>query len=156
MNDKTIQNKYKKNIFKVLAIAISVSIISITAGTSYAILNGTALSDNEQVIKAGTVTLRLTEHFDNLDNGVRIMTDPDGLISGTTYNFTIKNIGSVGAEYTLKLENEVPNSYSGQVLSTNYFKVGLEINGEEHGPMGLQDVNNIIEKNLTICFIVSP
>ena len=147
MEDKTIQTKYKKNIAQVVVLVIAITIITLAAGTSYAILNGTALSENEQLIRAGNVTLRLTEHFDNIDGGVRIMEDPDGLLLGTTYDFTIKNVGTVGAEYKLKLENDVPNNYSGDVLSTNYFKVGLEINGKEYGPMGLQDVNNIIDKN---------
>ena len=147
MEDKAPQTKYSKNIIKVLVVAAAISIITLASGTSYAILSGTATSDNEQVIKAGSVIIQLTEHFNNLDDGVRILNDADGLLSATTYDFTVKNIGSVGAEYTLKLINDPPQSYSGNVLNINYFNIGLEINGKEYGPMSIEDVNGIIDKN---------
>ena len=76
------------------------------------------------------------------------MGDEEGLLQEETYEFNIKNIGSSPAKYDLKFINEVPSSYTGKVLDTKYIKVGLEINGEEYGPMSLEKVKNIIDSDI--------
>ena len=117
-------------------------------GTSYAVLKGTNSDSNEQIIKTGSVELKLTENFDDINKKVTIMDDEEGLLQEETYDFNIKNIGDVPAKYDLKLINKVPSSYTGKVLDTKYIKVGLEINGEEYGPMSLEKVKNVIDSDI--------
>ncbi len=117
----------------------------LASGTSYAILKGNSMSNNIQVVKAGSVELELNEKYDSLETGFSIMKDTQGLQQETVYEFTITNIGSAPAKYDLKLLNTAP---SGQTaLSDEYIRIGLEVNGEEMGPMGLSNVDNVIDSN---------
>ena len=138
---------YNKKYIISLLIALF-GIVSLLGGTSYAVLKGTNSDSNEQIIKTGSVELKLTENFDNINKKVTIMNDEEGLLQEETYNFNIKNIGDVPAKYDLKLINEVPSSYTGKVLDTKYIKIGLEINGEEYGPMSLEKVKNVIDSDI--------
>ena len=123
-------------------------ILSLFGGTSYAILKGINSDSNEQVIKTGSVKLKLTENYETINKKISIMGDEEGLLQEETYDFNLKNIGSSPAKYDLKLINEVPSSYTGKVLDTKYIKVGLEINGEEYGPMSLEKVKNVIDSDI--------
>ena len=127
--------KNKKN--TVYLLLIMVGLLSLVIGTSYAILKGTESDSNEQVIKTGNVKLKLTEYYDNISEKITVKSDEDGLLNTNSYEFNIKNIGNSPARYDLKLINDVPGSYTGKVLDTKYIKIGLEINGEEYGPMYL-------------------
>ena len=138
---------YNKKYIISLLIALF-GIVSLLGGTSYAVLKGTNTDSNEQIIKTGSVELKLTENFDDINKKVTIMNDEEGLLQEETYDFNIKNIGDSPAKYDLKLINEVPSSYTGKVLDTKYIKVGLEINGEEYGPMSLEKVKNIIDSDI--------
>ena len=138
---------YNKKYIISLLIALF-GIVSLLGGTSYAVLKGTNSDSNEQIIKTGSVELKLTENFDDINKKISIMNDEEGLLQEETYNFNIKNIGDSPAKYDLKLINEVPSSYTGKVLDTKYIKVGLEINGEEYGPMSLEKVKNIIDSDI--------
>ena len=129
-------------------IIVLIGILSLFGGTSYAILRGSTSSANEQVIKTGSIKLKLTENFENIDKKIMAMSDSDGLLLSDFYEFNIKNIGDSAAKYDLKLVNEVPSDFTGNLLSSEYIRIGLEINGEEYGPMGLSDVNNIIDENI--------
>ena len=120
-------------------------LFTLVSGTSYAILRGNTVSTNEQVIRAGSVEVQLTESFNTLETGASILKDTEGLQQETVYEFTVKNIGSVAAKYDLNLTNTAP---SGQTaLSDEYIRIGLEVNGQEMGPMGLSNVNNVIDSN---------
>ena len=123
-------------------------IVSLLVGTSYAILKGINSDSNEQVIKTGSVKLKLTENYETINKKISIMSDEEGLLQEKTYDFNLKNIGSSPAKYDLKLINEVPSTYTGKVLDTKYIKVGLEINGEEYGPMSLEKVKNVIDSDI--------
>ena len=138
-------DKIKSKRYTISLFITVLGLLGLISGTSYAILKGRTISTNEQIIKAGSVELRLTENFNNIDEGVSTMKDVDGLLQETVYEFTVSNIGSVAAKYDLKLLNEAP---SGQTaLSDEYIRLGLEVNGKEMGPMGLSKVNNIIDSN---------
>lgn len=122
-----------------------VGFFALVTGTSYAILRGSTVSVNEQVITAGSVELKLTENFNSIENGASVMKDADGLLQETVYEFSVTNIGSVAAKYDLKLLNEAP---SGQTaLDDEYIRLGLEVNGQEMGPMGLSKVDSVIDSN---------
>ncbi len=133
----------KKYILSLLVTVLG--LVGLISGTSYAILRGNTESTNEQVIKAGSVELQLTENFNNINDGAYIVKDEEGLLQETVYEFFIKNIGNVPAKYDLNLLNEAP---SGQTaISNSYIRVGLEVNGKEMGPMGLANVSNVIDSN---------
>ena len=137
-----------KNIrFKIALTIAIVGILSLVSGTSYAILKDSVTSEHEQIIKSGSVLLKLTESYEGINKNIVILSDAEGLIQEETYNFNIRNIGSVSAKYDLKLVNATPDSYTGNVLDEKYVKVGLEINGEEHGPFSLEEIENIIDTN---------
>ena len=138
--------KNKKNIIS-LFIAL-IGIVSLLGGTSYAILKGINSDSNEQVIKTGSVKLKLTENYETINKKISIMGDEEGLLQEETYDFNLKNIGSSPAKYDLKLINDVPSTYTGKVLDTKYINVGLEINGEEYGPMSLEKVKNVIDSDI--------
>ena len=140
---KKFMNKLKNKRYTISLLVTVLGLIGLISGTSYAILKGSTSASSVQIIKSGSVELKLTENFDNIDTGVSTMSDVDGLLQDDVYNFTISNIGTVSAKYDLKLVNEAP---SGQTaLSDEYVRVGLEVNGQEMGPMGLTNVNNIID-----------
>ena len=141
---KYIKNK-KNTVYLLLIMA---GLLSLVIGTSYAILKGTESDTNEQVIKTGSVKLKLTEYYDDISEKITIKEDEDGLLNTNSYEFNIKNIGNSAAKYDLKLINDVPSSYTGKVLDTKYIKIGLEINGEEYGPMSLEKVKNIIDSDI--------
>ena len=143
---KKIKSKDKKCILS-LAIVL-VGILSLLGGTSYAILKGSTTSTKQQIIKTGKIELKLTENYETISKKMSVMSDVDGLSQDDVYEFTLKNIGDAAAKYELKLVNEVPSSYTGQVLDTKYIKIGLEINGEEYGPMSLEKVKNVIDSDI--------
>ena len=137
--------KINKKKYIVSLFVTVLGIVGLVSGTSYAILRGDTVSTNEQVIRAGSVELQLTENYNNIDTGAYIVKDEDGLLQETVYEFFIKNIGSVPAKYDLNLLNEAPSGYT--AISDSYIRVGLEVNGKEMGPMGLSNVSNVIDSN---------
>ena len=149
-NTNVINKSFFNNKFKyIVSLFITlVGILSLVGGTSYAILKGNTSSSKEQVIKTGSIKLKLTEKFENMNKKIMTMSDSDGLLQSDVYEFNIRNIGGNPAKYDLKLVNEVPSDYTGNVLDTKYVKVGLEINGEEYGPYSLGDVKNIIDSDI--------
>lgn len=143
--DKFNSNKKK---YIVSLVVVLVFMLSLIGGTSYAILKGNVNDKNEQVIKTGSVELKLTEYYDDISKKITVMSDDDGLLQDDVYSFNIKNTGDSVAKYDLKLVNDVPSSYTGKVLDTKYIKVGLEINGDEYGPMSLDKVKNVIDSDV--------
>ena len=142
---KKFMNKLKNKRYTISLLVTVLGLIGLISGTSYAILKGSTSASSEQVIKSGSVELKLTENFNSIDETVSTMSDVDGLLQDDVYNFTVTNIGTVSAKYDLKLMNEAP---SGQTaLSSEYVRLGLEVNGQEMGPMGLTNVNSIIDSN---------
>ena len=128
-------------------VIVLIGILSLFGGTSYAILKGSTTANNEQIIKSGSVELKLTENYESIDKKIMVMSDSNGLLQSDVYEFNIKNIGASAAKYDLKLTNEAPGDFTGNLLSSEYIKIGLEINGEEFGPMSLSEVNSVIDKN---------
>ena len=140
--------KNKKFVFTVCLVVTILGLLFIVSGTSYALLSGSSTSGNEQIIKAGDVTIALTEHYDEIGNKISVLPDSEGLLQEEVYNFNIKNLGDATARYDIKLVNEVPSSYSGPTIDDKYVKVGLEINGEEHGPFTLEEAGNILDSGI--------
>ena len=140
--------KNKKFVFTVCLVVTTLGLLFIVSGTSYALLSGSSSSGNEQIIKTGDVTIALTESYDEIGNKISVLPDSEGLLEEDVYNFNIKNLGDATARYDIKLVNEVPSSYSGPTIDDKYVKVGLEINGEEHGPFTLEEAENILDSGI--------
>ena len=138
----------KKLVYNICLIVTILGLLFIVSGTSYALLSGSSSSDKEQIIRAGDVTLELSEYFENTSQPISVMNDTDGLLQEETYSFNLKNIGDVPARYDVKLVNEVPSDYNEGVIDDKYVKVGIEINGEEHGPFTLEEANNILDSGI--------
>ena len=147
---KSVLNKIlDRNIRYKLALVIAlVGLLSIVSGGSYAILRGNITSENEQVIEIGKVKLLLTENFDNISGSASMFSDVEGLLIDDTYDFNIKNIGNAPAKIDVKLNNVLPSGSTATLLDDEYIMIGLEVNGEEMGPMNLEDVNSIIDSNI--------
>ena len=136
----------KKYFFFVIVFLIG--IISLVSGSSYAILKGKNMSVNEQIIKSGSVELKLEENFDNIDKGLAVYTDVDGLMQFNYYEFSLTNIGTTSAKYDLSIINETPDNYTGRLLPLKYIHVGLEVNGKEIGPIDLEKSNTIVSNDI--------
>lgn len=133
-----IKRKYIVSLFITIC-----GFFALISGTSYAILKGQTTSTNEQVIKAGSVELILTEEYNVMDKGIAALDDPDGLLQEEVYEFNIRNTGTVTAKYDVKLVDDGTND-----ITDSFIKVGLEVNGKEMGPMRLSSVQNIIDSNI--------
>ncbi len=116
---------------------------TISVGTSYALLTDEVKDSNTQAINVGSIALKLTENFKEDFNSLNILSDKEGLISDSLYEFNIKNTGTGAALYSLYLKNEAP---SGKVLDNKYIKVAIDVNGEKRGPFNLADINNTLVK----------
>ena len=139
MNDKSV-----KRMLILLIVLGFVMIGSLTIGTSYALLEDQVKDQNTHAVKAGNVSIKLSEYFESINNKMSLMDDGEGLLSDDIYQFNIKNTGTASSLYTLTLKDKVPDNYKGKVLNNKFIKVGLEINGEESGPYNLAEVNNIL------------
>ena len=138
--DKKISKKY------IISLLVTVfGLVALVSSTSYAILRGTSTDSNTHIVRVGSVEIELTEKYNTMETNFSIMKDSEGLMQEITYDFTITNIGSVPAKYDLKLMNTAPNGQT--ALSSEYLRIGLQVNGREMGPMGLSNVNNVIDSN---------
>ena len=135
-------NKITCNISLVITI---IGLLIIITGTSYAALIGNTSSSSEQIIRAGGVTLTLTENYESINKKIIVLEDADGLLQEDVYEFNIKNTGSIAARYDVKIINELSGE---NVLPLEYIKVGLEINGEEYGPFNLGEEEGIIDSGV--------
>ena len=122
-----------------------IGLLIIITGTSYAALIGNTSSSSEQIIRAGGVTLTLTENYESINKKIIVLEDSEGLLQEDVYEFNIKNTGSIAARYDVKIINELSGE---NVLPLEYIKVGLEINGEEYGPFNLGEEEGIIDSGV--------
>ena len=137
----------KKLAYIICLIVTLTGLLTIAGGTSYAVLKGSTTSEKEQIIQNGDVKIELTEHYEDINQKISVLSDSEGLLQ-QSLNFNIKNIGDIVAKYEIKLVNEVPSSYQGEVISEKYLKIGLEINGEEYGPFSLKEANTILDSGI--------
>ena len=99
-------NKYTKKLaYRISLLVTILGLLSLISGTSYAILRGSASDSNEQIITTGDVSLELTENYENLNAKVNILSDSEGLLQDESFEFNIKNIGSIPAYYDIKIVN---------------------------------------------------
>ena len=141
-----MEGKTKRKITCNISLVITIiGLLILITGTSYAALIGSASSSSEQIIRAGGVTLTLTENYESINKKIIVLEDADGLLQEDVYEFNIKNTGSIAARYDVKIINELSGE---NVLPLEYIKVGLEINGEEYGPFNLGEEEGIIDSGV--------
>ncbi len=128
-----------------------IALCLIITGQSFAIFSGTFTDTNEQVVKLGNLEVIMKEPSTGIDLGLSSMSDIEGLLQEEVYTFTVENSGSANAKYkVLIIDDETSKaSYTGTLLDKNLIKLGLEINGEEKGPLTLSELNELLnEKEL--------
>ena len=128
-----------------------IALCLIITGQSFAIFSGTFTDTNEQVVKLGNLEVIMKEPSTGIDLGLSSMTDVEGLLQEEVYTFTVENTGSANAKYkVLIIDDEASKtSYTGTLLDKSLIKLGLEINGEEKGPLTLSELNELLnEKEL--------
>ncbi len=128
-----------------------IALCLIITGQSFAIFSGTFTDTNEQVVKLGNLEVIMKEPSTGIDLGLSSMTDVEGLLQEEVYTFTVENTGSANAKYkVLIIDDETSKaSYTGTLLDKSLIKLGLEINGEEKGPLTLSELNELLnEKEL--------
>ena len=128
-----------------------IALCLIITGQSFAIFSGTFTDANEQVVKLGNLEVIMKEPSTGIDLGLSPMTDVEGLLQEEVYTFTVENTGSANAKYkVLIIDDETSKaSYTGTLLDKNLIKLGLEINGEEKGPLTLSELKELLnEKEL--------
>ena len=128
-----------------------IALCLIITGQSFAIFSGTFTDTNEQVVKLGNLEVIMKEPSTGIDLGLSSMTDVEGLLQEEVYTFTVENTGSANAKYkVLIIDDETSKaSYTGTLLDKNLIKLGLEINGEEKGPLTLSELKELLnEKEL--------
>ena len=128
-----------------------IALCLIITGQSFAIFSGTFTDANEQVVKLGNLEVIMKEPSTGIDLGLSSMTDVEGLLQEEVYTFTVENTGSANAKYkVLIIDDETSKaSYTGTLLDKNLIKLGLEINGEEKGPLTLSELKELLnEKEL--------
>ena len=145
MSDKNVKR------FLILFIVMGFALLgTFSVGTSYALLENSVKDEDSQIIQTGNVSVKLSEYFDSISKNISVMSDEEGFLSDTVYEFKVKNTGTSDSLYSLSLKNVVPSDYTGKVLDYKYVKIGLEINGERQKPVNLLEVNNLLINNQKI------
>ena len=148
--------KYKDNPgVKISFLLGIISILFIFIGGSYAFIFKSVYTQSINTISAGTlvVTLENTTPVISVNNAVPTP-DDIALKDSVTYDFTLKNTGSINAKYKLSLINSctVGNSYtvgdssvSADVcIPSQYVKAGISKDGEDFKVVKVDSSGNII------------
>ena len=124
-----------------------VGIIALIVGISYALFTSNN-EGNNHVINAGVLSLILEEpaslSFDNLQG----MTDIEGMEQDTYYEFDITNDGDANASYKVYLLDDADKiaEYEGNILSDEYLRFSVEVNGIKKEAQGLKELNRLLNE----------
>ena len=148
--------KYKDNPgVKISFLLGIISILFIFVGGSYAFIFKSVYTQSINTISAGSlvITLENTTPVISVNNAIPTPDDV-ALSDSTTYDFTLKNTGSINAKYKLSLINSctVGNSYTVGDSSVNadvcipaqYVKAGISKDGEDFKVVKVDSDGNII------------
>ncbi|MDD5980265.1 MAG: hypothetical protein PUC23_04040, partial [bacterium] len=136
-----MENKNKKRI-KIAMIVAIVGTISLLVGISYAIFNTVLESSKDQVIKVGSIALKLTEENGGIELlNLEELTDEEGISSDNYYSFSIENIGSNDAYYEIQLIDD-PTQTS--TLSANYVRANVEVDGVSKPAVNIETSGRVI------------
>ena len=151
--------KYKDNPgVKISFLLGIISILFIFVGGSYAFIFKSVYTQSINTISAGSlvITLENTTPVISVNNAIPTPDDV-ALSDSTTYDFTLKNTGSINAKYKLSLINSctVGSSYTVGDSSVNadvcipaqYVKAGISKDGEDFKVVKVDSDGNIILDN---------
>ena len=139
------KNIYKRMIFS--SVIAVVGIISLIIGISYTLFTSNN-EGNNNVIKSGELSLVLEEPESlSLDN-LQGMTDTEGMEQTNYYEFNIINDGDANASYKLYLLDDADKiaEYEGSILSDEYLRFSVEVNGIKKEAKGLKEVNRLLNE----------
>ena len=148
--------KYKDNPgVKISFLLGIISILFIFVGGSYAFIFKSVYTQSINTISAGSlvITLENTTPVISVNNAIPTPDDV-ALSDSTTYDFTLKNTGSINAKYKLSLINSciVGNSYTvgdssvkaDVCIPAQYVKAGISKDGEDFKVVKVDSDGNII------------
>ena len=148
--------KYKDNPgVKISFLLGIISILFIFVGGSYAFIFKSVYTQSINTISAGTlvITLENTTPVISVNNAIPTPDDV-ALSDSTTYDFTLKNTGSINAKYKLSLINSctVGSSYTvgdssvkaDVCIPAQYVKAGISKDGEDFKVVKVDSDGNII------------
>lgn len=141
----------KKNVnFKPAIMIAMVGICALITGVTYSIFNTETESTKQQVIQTGAVSLVLDENEGLTLNSLLSMSDAEGLSQETYYDITLENVGDDKTKYKLFLLDDADRivTFEGSLLSDQYVKVGVEVDGEEVGPVSLKEANRLLYEGM--------
>ena len=130
-----------------LLVLLVLSSLTLITGSSYAILKGSEMSDKEHMITTGNVSVKLVEKYENIDKGINTENDVKAILNNEYYEFSVTNTGDAKVKYKVLLENKPLEGYTGKLIPIEYVRVGLEVDGNEIGPIGLDISKGVIDEN---------
>ena len=139
------KNIYKRMIFSG-TIAV-VGIIALIVGISYALFTSNN-EGNTHVISTGVLSLLLDEKGSLTLDNLQDMTDTEGMEQTNYYEFDITNDGDANASYKVYLLDDADKitEYEGSILSDEYLRFSVEVNGIKKEAKGLKEVNRLLNE----------
>ena len=114
---------------KIIFLGITLVMLIVIIGSSYAFLSSQSESSKNHIVKAGKLEINFTSDDSkiNLENAYPIP-DSEGM-RGTPHTFTITNTGSLPASYQISLSDNTSlyNSHNdtGKIFNENQLKLGI-------------------------------
>ena len=139
-----------KNIYRRMFLSGIIAVVGIVAlivGISYALFTSNN-EGNNHVISTGVLSLILSEDSSFTLNNLQGMTDTEGMEQTSYYEFNITNDGDANASYKLYLLDDVEKiaEYEGSILSDEYLRFSVEVNGIKKEAQGLKEVNRLLNE----------
>ena len=139
-----------KNIYRRMllsGIIAVVGIIALIVGISYALFTSNN-EGNNHVISTGVLSLILSEDSSFTLNNLQGMTDTEGMEQDTYYEFDITNDGDANASYRVYLLDDADKiaEYEGSILSDEYLRFSVEVNGIKKEAQSLKEVNRLLNE----------
>ena len=139
-----------KNIYRRMllsGIIAVVGIIALIVGISYALFTSNN-EGNTHVISTGVLSLILSEDSNFTLDNLQGMTDTEGMEETNYYEFNITNDGDANASYNVYLLDDADKiaEYEGSILSDEYLRFSVEVNGIKKEAQSLKEVNRLLNE----------
>ena len=131
-----------------LAMFITIfGLISLLAGSSYAIFTTSIQEEGTQLVTAGNVNLEIIEKTPGLSlPNLTVMSDVEGMLQDDYYEFNLKNTSTTTVGYIVSIINDdvARINYNGNVLDDSYIKVSVDVNNQKLGPYNLEEIGRVL------------
>ena len=123
-----------------------IGIASLLVGGSYALFNTILISNKNQVIKVGSVAVKVTETGSELGQLIlEELTDEEGQNSDIYYSFKVENIGTEKVYYKVLLVDEEGKT---NTLDDKYVRANVEIDGDVKLPVNIEETQRLIYQDI--------